>query len=196
VSPRDRATAPALAARTVSRRALLQGVVTLGLAPAAAQAAWRLVLAGAQSGARGLDGSQTALVAAIAEFLLPRTDTPGALDVGVVRWIDTIVDGYLDDPRREELVGTLAEIERRGRAAQAAATDWLGTPTLGSLVAELDASCGRERPSPVERGYGLLKELVVVGYFTSEPVQRDVLAVAVVPGRWDADVPLRREAPP
>jgi hypothetical protein len=33
-----------------------------------------------------------------------------------------------------------------------------------------------------------LKELVIHGYFTSKPVQQDLLKVVIVPGRFDADV--------
>ena len=35
-----------------------------------------------------------------------------------------------------------------------------------------------------------LKELVIVGYFTSKPVQTDILKVVVVPGRYDPNVPM------
>ena len=42
-------------------------------------------------------------------------------------------------------------------------------------------------------GYAKLKELVIVGYFTSKPVQTDILKVVVVPGRYDPNVPM---APP
>jgi len=43
-------------------------------------------------------------------------------------------------------------------------------------------------PTPAQRGYAQLKELVVYGYFTSKRVQQDILKVVIVPGQFDANV--------
>jgi hypothetical protein len=39
-----------------------------------------------------------------------------------------------------------------------------------------------------ERGYELLKRLVVFAYFTSEPVARELINAPIIPGRYDGCV--------
>jgi hypothetical protein len=59
---------------------------------------------------------------------------------------------------------------------------------LMKVMDSLDAACGSKDLTPAQRGYVQLKELIVYGYFTSKPVQQDLLKVVIVPGRFDADV--------
>ena len=56
------------------------------------------------------------------------------------------------------------------------------------VMDSLDAACGSKDLTAAQRGYVQLKELIIYGYFTSKPVQQDLLKVVIVPGRFDADV--------
>src|ERR1700737_3264014 len=49
---------------------------------------------------RALAGDQGALVAAIAEHIIPETDTPGARSAGVHRFIDTMLAEYYSADER------------------------------------------------------------------------------------------------
>ena len=77
----------------MERRDLLKafGAATaLALLPHEALAAWTRVDSG-QPPSSGLSDAQLALVGAIADTILPRTDTPSATDVGVPAFVDVIV---------------------------------------------------------------------------------------------------------
>ena len=48
---------------------------------------------------------------------------------------------------------------------------------------------GSDRRAEPQRTYWRLKGLVVHGYFTSEPVMKDVLKVQIMPGAFDGNAP-------
>ena len=166
--------------RRAAIQTLLQGGLALSLMPGFAETAWSAIAdAGGHPAARALNSGQTQMIALIADTILPRSDTPGAIDVGVPRWIDLVLAEYFSDERRAAFLADLSAI------------DQLAVSTSGDLVkvvSSLDAATGSKDLTPAQRGYGKLKELVIHGYFTSKPVQQDLLKVVIVPGRFDADV--------
>src|ERR1041384_4340367 len=77
---------------------------------------------------RALSGAQMALVTALADTILPRTDTPGAVDVGVPAFVDLLVAEWYPDDERNHLLGGLDALDGRARSAG------------GKAFAELDAA--------------------------------------------------------
>ena len=80
----------------MERRDAIRAIGTaaaIALVPADARAVWLRVLAG-QRAAAGLTVAQLALVTALGDTIIPRTDSPSASDVGVPAWIDLMVDDY------------------------------------------------------------------------------------------------------
>src|SRR5688572_18643757 len=64
-----------------------------------------------------LDAKQLETVGALAERIIPRTDTPGALDVGVPAFIDLMVGEYLTPEEKRIFLAGLADVEARSTAA-------------------------------------------------------------------------------
>ncbi len=161
--------------REALRRAalVLAGVLAGCEARRAPAAGWRL---------RVLSADQAEMVATIAEHVLPETDTPGARAVGVHRFIDAMVaESYAAEERQEFLTGLEGVNDRArrvyGRAFLAcAASDQL------ALLGELDRA-----GDPFFRS---LKELTLVGYYTSEVGATRELQYTPLPGRYDGCVPL------
>jgi hypothetical protein len=176
----------------MSRRAalqtLLQGGLALNLMPGFAEAAWGAIAAGAQRAPRVLNPTQDRMIALIADTILPRSDTPGAIDVGVPPWIDLVLAEYFSDTRRARFLADLDAIDQLALSQSGAHLTALEGGGLAKVMAPLDAACGSKDLTPAQRGYVQLKELVIYGYFTSKPVQQDLLKVVIVPGRFDADV--------
>lgn len=175
-------------------RNLAQGGLLLGLTAGFAESAWSAVAgaAGAKP-PRALSSADAVLVAVIADAILPRSDTPSASDVGVPAWIDVVVAEYFSDTRRRSFLADLAAIDKFASATSGARLSALKDSPLTAVIASLDAASGGKDPTPAQRGYAQLKELTIVGYFTSKPVQMDILKVVVVPGHYDPDV---RMTPP
>jgi gluconate 2-dehydrogenase gamma chain len=175
--------------RRAAIQTLLQGGLALSLMPGFAETAWSAIAAGSDRPTpRALSSDQTQVIALIAEVILPRSDTPGATDVGVPAWIDLVLAEYFSGPRRAAFLADLSAIDQLALSTSGASLIGLKHHDLMKVMDSLDAACGSKDLTAAQRGYVQLKELIIYGYFTSKPVQQDLLKVVIVPGRFDADV--------
>lgn len=175
------------------RRDLLRATAAaaaLSLLPRDVQAAW--ARAGQHDAPNGLRNEQRTLVAALADAIIPRTDSPGATDVGVPAFIGVIVSDYYADDERREFDAGVAAIDALALGMSGQAFAALGGAPLVSVMDALDKPA--DRNAPAVRGYTRLKALVLHGYFTSERVQRDVLKTEIWPGRYDGSAPMPQRA--
>jgi hypothetical protein len=164
----------------IRRAALLAGVA---LSPE-----WLDFAALAQSPAAKayLTPAKSAVLSAAAERILPRTDTPGAIDVGVPAFVDRFYGEFMSPADRQLLDGVLDEIDRAARTAHNAPFASL-TPAQQDAVLRGIATAQQDR-SP--SSFALLRSVTVLGYFTSEQVGRTVLNYDPVPGGYDGCVPI------
>jgi hypothetical protein len=188
---------------TMNRRQILQRVAYLmggavsapavlgllnGCSPKQPEASWQPVF---------LSKEQGAVVAGIAEIIIPRTDTPGAIDVGVPAFIDTMLkDVYTQEDRDRYLAG-LKAFDDAARTAHDEAFVDLNKSQQTELVKKFnDEAVATElaydpRPKTLRRPFILMtKELTLLGFFCSEPGATQVLQYVAVPGAYQACVPL------
>jgi hypothetical protein len=177
----------------MQRRDLLRavgGATAFALLPLEAVAAWSRVASGVRV-AEGLSDAQIALVGAIGDTILPRTDTPSATDVAVPAFVNVIVgENYVDAQRTQFLAG-LDAFDAKAKTDTGTSFVDLSPSARGSFLEALEAAPRTGEPS---RTYWRLKGLVLHGYFTSERVSRDVLHTEIMPGRFDGSAPLRAPA--
>lgn len=183
----DAAAAPALLTR---REALRRAALFLGaaLSPSVLEGALQAATLPAGNGSlpRWLDARQFETVSAAVERILPKTDTPGALDVGVPAFIDLIYGKYLSGDERFVFATGLKEVEALARSRAGKAFAQMAAAEQDDVLRTIaEASQKREKTF-----FHLLKELTVTGYFTSETVGKTVLHYDPVPGRWDACIPI------
>jgi gluconate 2-dehydrogenase gamma chain len=140
---------------------------------------------------------QAAVVAEVAEIMIPRTDTPGAKDVGVPGFIDTMLKDVYTEPDRQRYLAGLKEFEDAARAQHGKIFLDLNRSQQTALVQKFhDEAVAVElaydpRPQNLQRPFILLtKELTMLGFFCSEPGATQVLQYVAVPGSYQACVPL------
>src|SRR5262245_59750645 len=125
----------------VKRRELARAAgpaAALPFIPRNAEAAWARVLAGYQT-AQGLTSDQRALVSAIADTILPRSDTPSASGVGVTDWVNLIVAEYYADDVRVPFVQGLDAIDAQVRASRGQPFAAIEAAAQAEVVATLDS---------------------------------------------------------
>lgn len=146
-----------------------------------------------------LTPAQAVLVAEVAEIMIPRTDTPGAKDVGIASFIDKMLkDAYPKDDQDRFFAG-LADLEAQAKREHGRAFLDLEPTLRAALVKQVHdpaVEVDRKATLPVaERGRPfilMMKELTLLGYFTSEPGATQVLQYRPVPGAYHACVPLKQ----
>lgn len=136
---------------------------------------------------RALSAEQLALVGAIGDVILPRTDSPSASDVGVPAFVDVIATGYYSEQERREFLDGLDAIEAMAQRAHGRSLVALGEADRLALVDRLDRAS--PRTTPAERAYGRLKGLVMHGWYTSERVQQQVVRTQLFFGSFVGDAP-------
>lgn len=178
-------------------------VPALALLPAIDRGAFAATVharAQAAGALRTLNPAQDATLDAIAEMLLPQTDTVGAHAVGVNRFIDLLLSESMLDADRDRFLQGLAAIDARSQSLYGAAFVAARRADQESLVSALDAQLPlnalraaeraalERQPVTAESGYAALKQLVVFAYFTSEPVSKGLIDAPIIPGRYDGCV--------
>jgi hypothetical protein len=181
----------------MERRDLLRALASataLTILPHKTLEAWSRVATGVRS-PNGLSNAQIVLVRAMADTIIPRTDTPSATDVGVHGFVDVIVSEQMSNADRMAFVSGLDAIDARVMSASNVVFADLSTEARGKTIESLESGSRDVEPA---RTYWRLKGLVVHGYFTSEPVMKDVLKHTVMPGKFEgaAPVTIKRQTPP
>ncbi|HSB54352.1 MAG TPA: gluconate 2-dehydrogenase subunit 3 family protein [Gemmatimonadales bacterium] len=129
-----------------------------------------------------LSAAQAELVTTLADLILPRTDTPGASDVGVTAFIDHLLAHWYHDDERADFLAGLGAIDRLAGGRFVA----LAPAAQAEILTRIDGVKGE--PGSAEAEFGKLKSLTVYGYFTSERVVKDVLKSPLIPGHFDGCV--------
>jgi gluconate 2-dehydrogenase gamma chain len=144
-----------------------------------------------------LTGAQAALVAEVAEIMIPRTDTPGAKDVGIPAFIDKMLKDVYPKDGQAHFVAGLADFESQAKRDHGRAFLELEPALRATLVKQVHdpaVVAEREETLPLSQRHRpfilTMKELTLLGYFTSEPGATQVLQYRPVPGAYHACVPL------
>jgi hypothetical protein len=98
----------------MDRRALMQRALMLvgaAMIPGSAEALAEAVT----GGKRQLDPARSALLTALADTIVPKTDTPGAIEAGVPQYVDGLLGSWASPARRTELISALDTIDRLAR---------------------------------------------------------------------------------
>lgn len=147
-----------------------------------------------------LTDEQRKIIAAMAEVIIPRTDTPGAIDAGVPRFIELMAADWLNDEERAIFEAGIKDMETRiprdfGKPFYALSRD----EQVAVMEAMEDAASDSEWYSfaNVQRDFisdapfiCQVKELTVYGFFTSEAGSKQVLRYDPMPMYFDGELPL------
>ena len=148
-----------------------------------------------QSTLRTLNPHQAATVRTITDLILPRTDTPGAADVGATEFIDLLLTEWYSQPEQTLFMNGLADVDSRSKALFSKEFVDCSASQQSEILAALgdhmieDAT---EHPRPQfetsfteTNFYAMLRRLTLTAYFTSEKGATEQLHFEIVPGMYD-----------
>lgn len=148
------------------------------------------------------------IVERLGEVMLPRTDTPGSMDVGAHIFVDRFLQSVATESDQQKCRKGLDQWksdyqQRSGKSLVDASTNDLQQEL--SYLFEIDEGqqdsikqlIREDPPSDVEQAgkydiYTFLmtyKRLLMLGYYASEQVGENVLSYLPVPGRYDGCIP-------
>ena len=140
---------------------------------------------------------QMSIVSAVSEVMIPRTDTPGAIDVGVPRFIDLMLEDVYTQKDREHYLAGLADFNAAAHTEQGKEFLALEPTHQVALVRKFHDAAVIEEQRPTRMGEDsqrpfilMTKELTLLGFFTSEAGATQVLQYVAVPGSYHACLPV------
>ena len=175
------------------REAIRRVSALLGGAALVGQSAW---LAGCtvpqRSSANLLTDSDVALLDEIADTILPDTKTPGAKAAGVGAFIALMVKDSYDPSEQRLFLDGLATLEDESRAQNGGGFMASSPAQRVALLERLDREALEYMRRPGVEGrphyFRMIKELTLLGYFTSEIGCTLAQRYIEVPGRFDPRV--------
>ena len=185
------ATTPSSADLLTRREALRRVSLLLGGATLIGESTW---LAGTTEAAPAatsslFSASEIALLDEIADTILPATSTPGAKAAGVGPFMAVMVRDVYDAREQKTFRDGLAKLQRECRKLHG--TDFMtATPAQRTtLLEQLDREQYAQRNNGTLHYFRLMKELTLLGYFTSEIGYTQAMRYTETPGRFDPCVP-------
>lgn len=130
---------------------------------------------------RFFGAAQYSLVEAVVDIIIPRTDTPGAIDAGVPASFDALMKNWASRERQEQFRALLDEMDHAAREHGSGLVALERTARAEVVVAFDKSRHG-------DRIYREFKDLVLTLYCLSEVGATQVLRYEHVPGQWEAAV--------
>jgi gluconate 2-dehydrogenase gamma chain len=148
-----------------------------------------------------LTQAQQTLIATLAELIIPTTDTPGAIAAGVPEFISHIYTHWFDASERNIFRQGLERLEGASQAqqqcqfvesnqafqiAQLANEEQIALQYVSDAPVKGISSREHDPKTPF---FSRLKELVVVGYYTSEVGCKQEQIYTPMPGQYQGNLP-------
>lgn len=141
-----------------------------------------------------LSKEQAALVEQVAEIIIPKTDTPGAKDVGVPAFIDKLLSEVYKKEDQDRFLDGLKTFDSEADQEMGDPFLELSPEDQQSFVKKKhDAAIEVERktqPAPPRPFILTMKELTMLGFFTSKIGATEILQYDPVPGAYKGCIPL------
>ena len=143
-----------------------------------------------------LNPSQVGLLDEVGETILPATKTPGAKAAQVGSFMAVMVRDCYSPADQKIFLNGLTQLDQACQK-QTGKTFLACDPTqrtavLNTLDKEQKAFAKNQRKDDPSHYFQIMKELTLLGYFTSEIGMTQALRYAPVPGRYDGNVPYKK----
>ena len=155
-----------------------------------------------------LTPARMALLSAVADTIIPQTDTPGALGAHVPAKFDALLTNWASPERKVALLGALAKINDAALAQEKLGFAALSPEKRKALLTAHDIAALKSvpdtrglkgmaammaGPAVVDPGYAKLRELIILLYYYSEEALTTELTYEHSPGGWTPSIKVTPE---
>lgn len=146
-----------------------------------------------------LTATQRQILAEVAEHIIPKTTTSGAKDAGVPAFIELMLNDCYKAPEHNSFLAGLVDLEKKGFLSQSRDAQVETLKQVESDTKELmkaynikQVKVGDNVDKESMEGklgvpfWRLMKELTLIGYFTSEVGIKDSFIYEPIPGKFEA----------
>ena len=150
-----------------------------------------------------LNPHQDATITTMAELIIPQTETPGAKAVRVNEFIDLILTEWYDEEDRTKFLAGLVNVDTQSRDLFGKDFVDCAATQQKQLLTALDEELTEKRQADIFSSrrrrrellanndfFYALKQLTLVGYFTSEEGAKQALHYEVIPSKHIQCAPL------
>jgi len=140
-----------------------------------------------------LTKEQIAFLDEVAETIIPATDTPGAKAAKVGEFMNVMVTDCYETKDQKIFAEGLTLINESSKSVYNKAfmeiTPEQRTTLLNEVNKELKAYNDTKKDTDPNHYFGMMKQLTLLGYFTSEVGATKALRYVAVPGKYEGCIP-------
>ena len=196
----------------LDRRGLIAQIAALIGATALPAEAFAARPARRRTAARTLTPAQFVALSAIADTIIPKTDTPGAVGVGMPRLFDGLLATWASASHRVMMVNTIDAVDKLAMDSDKKGIAALTPARRKAMLLDYDRAALKPGPNPTEKvnalmammggppvmnpGWLKLKDLVISLYYSTEVAMTKELIYEHVPGKWVPSLKVTPETRP
>ncbi len=140
--------------------------------------------------------NQEALLVAIIDTVLPKTDTPGAIELGVPKFVLAMIDDCFSKADQAVFVAGLGGIEKLAKDKLNKVFVDCNANEREEILTSIEV---KQESLPIEvevkKAFSSIKDLTIWGYAGSEYVMTNFYKFEFVPGRFHGCVPVSNQSP-
>lgn len=135
-----------------------------------------------------LTGEQRLQLQEIVSIMIPETDTPGAKELGVEKFISTMVSDCYEKQVQDEFLAGFQELETTSEEMYEGSFMKLSDPERNDILCTLEAK--EIHPEKKINFIAFIKGLSIAGYMSSQYVMENHTDYELVPGRFNGSFPI------
>lgn len=135
-----------------------------------------------------LAADQSKILAGVVEAIIPKTDTPGAAELGVGSFVQKMVKDCYDKKAQDTLSKGLESLESAGKKTFGKSFTEITLPEQTQLLKETENSSDAD----LKAFFRMVKNLTIQGYMSSEYVMTNITHYEMIPARYHGCVPVKK----
>ena len=129
------------------------------------------------------------LLREVVETIIPATDTPGAKEIGVDKFILIMLKDCYETPAQEQFTAGLQKVEEKAKQQFGGSFLACSPQQRNQVLTDMEKEDG-ESIADIQTDFSLIKNLTIQGYLNSEYVMKNLLKYELIPARYNGCAPV------